>query len=192
MFLTVLTSEVTRQDSPSVHSAPTLKRGGGEVVEVEGGVILAGDPGHRGEAQHGAHGRQTHLIQQREKCHRILDSLTAAKEFISGIVSEALGLSALARPEGAFILISRARSDARGGRGGLFARNMRKLYQPITIQLTTQIGNKQIMGRINRKKRNEIKNILVLVDILVEETFIVSAWFSFYSFMIIEMHDIPS
>ena len=48
------------------------------------------------------------------------------------------------------------------------------------------------MGRINRKKRNEIKNILVLVDILVEETFIVSAWFSFYSFMIIEMHDIPS
>ncbi len=53
MFLTVLTSEVTRQDSPSVHSAPALKRGGGKVVEVEGGVILAGDPGDRGEAQHG-------------------------------------------------------------------------------------------------------------------------------------------
>ena len=53
LFLTVLTFEVTRQDSPSVHSAPTLKGGGGEVVEVEGGVILAGDPGHRGETQHG-------------------------------------------------------------------------------------------------------------------------------------------
>ena len=143
LFLTVLTSEVrTQQDSPSVHSAPTLKRGGGEVVEVEGGVILAGDPRHRGEAQHGAHGHQTHLTQKREKCHQILNSLTAAKEFISGIVSEALGLSALARPVGAFILISRARSDARGGRGGLFARNMRKLYHPIIIQLTTQVTTK--------------------------------------------------
>ena len=63
LFLTVETSEVTRQDSPSVNSAPTLEGGGGQVVEVEGGVVLAGDPGHGGEAQHGAQGRQTHLTQ---------------------------------------------------------------------------------------------------------------------------------
>ena len=64
MFLTVLTSEVTRPDSPSVYSTSTLEGGGGQVVEVKCGVILAGDPGYRGETQHGAYYRQTHLTRE--------------------------------------------------------------------------------------------------------------------------------
>ena len=59
---------------PSVDSAPALEGGGGEVVEVEGGVVLAGDPRHRGQARHGRH-HQTYLH------HYIIPSQSSHSDF---------------------------------------------------------------------------------------------------------------